>query len=218
MSNNFNNLIDSLHKNNTNIYIIHGIGTDIGKTHTICRLIKTLNEKIKQNFVIKPLVSGINFDDIEKSDNFKLLAAAFGRNPSFDEVKQISRYIFTEPLSPDIASWAQGINIDFEEIILFCKEWIGCARQENKRLFIETAGGVCSPCTNTHTMADISKALLATDVENILIATQYLGAISHTISALQILKFDKLVINRNDEHFSQSIINHLPYEIDVYSI
>ena len=199
---------------------MYGIGTNCGKTHIVCNLVKNLNEKIKNNFAIKPLLSGFNVENFQESDNFHLLSAQFGRIPSLQEVKEISAYILTEPLSPDIASWHENIEIDFQQIISLCKNWITKVQELKGNLFIETAGGVCSPSSNTHTMADISKALMGEgiNIENILITTPYLGAISHTLSALQVLKFDKLIINRSDENFAKSIISHLPYAIEIYVI
>ena len=215
MKNNIDALINSLHNKKTKTYIVHSIGTDCGKTHTVCSIVKKLNEKIKENFVIKPLVSGFDVKNFEESDNFKLLYAKLGSKPSLSETMEISRYIFINPLSPDIASWKENIEVDFNAIISFCKQWIENANNSDGKLFIETAGGVCSPCSNFHTMADISKCLASENVENILVTTPYLGAISHTISALQVLKFDILIINRSEENFVQSIQNHLPYGLQV---
>lgn len=175
-----------------------------------------MNQKIKKNFAIKPIVTGVDFDNIIVSDNFRLLFAQLGREPTISEIQEISCYLLKEPLSPDIASWSVGLNIDFNKIIKFCKQWIARTESINGRLFIETAGGVCSPCADFHTMADISKSLCM--VENILVTTPYLGAISHTISALHILKFEKLIINRGNDAFIQSIQNHLPYSMEIYTI
>ena len=89
----------------------------------------------------------------------------------------------------------------------------------NGKIFIETAGGVCSPCSDYHTMIDISKSLVKQhNLCNILIAVPYLGAISHTISALNMLKFDVLIINKAERQFVKSIRNHLPYELHVLEI
>lgn len=210
--------IKNLHKNNKKTYIIHGIGTDCGKTHTLCFMLDTLNKKSKKNFVIKPIITGFEEQNYHLSDNFKLLSSAMQKKPSIDEVISISQYVFPNPLSPDIASWKSKFEINFEKIILFCKSWQEKAQNEEANLFIETAGGICSPCSNFHTMADISKTLAITDVENILISTPYLGAISHTISALHILKFQTLIINRCEDDFLKSIKNHLPYEIEIVCI
>jgi dethiobiotin synthase len=216
MQNKIDNLTQKLHNNNNKNYIVHGIGTNCGK----CNIIKNLNAKIKNNFAIKPLLSGFYAESVQESDNFHLLYAQFGRPPSLQEIKEISAYILIEPLSPDIASWHENIEIDFKNIISFCQKWITKVQELQGNLFIETAGGVCSPSSSTHTMADISKALAGhgVNIENILVSTPYLGAISHTISALHILKFDTLIINRCDDDFLKSIINHLPYDIEIYVI
>ena len=51
-------------------------------------------------------------------------------------------------------------------------------------LLIETAGGVMSPLDDDHTMLDLVAAL---DQPSLLVAGSYLGAISHTLTALKAL-------------------------------
>ena len=212
-----NNIKECLHKKLKKVNIVYGINTEVGKTYTTQAFLKEVNGKIKENFAIKPVISGLVNSEYHLSDNYKLLQALGIQNPTLQEVLVLSCYLLKEPLSPDIASWYEGINIEFHKIIDFCKEWIEKTPQFGK-IFIETAGGVCSPCSNHHTMVDISKALWEYNPYNILVTTPYLGAISHTISALNMLKFDLLIINKTEDDFVKSIKNHSPYSIDIIEL
>lgn len=193
--------------------MVFGIGTDSGKTYITCKCVNNVNLKFKKILAIKPIISGFNETEYHTSDNFKLLNAIGVEKPSIEEVKSLSKYIFRQPLSPDIASWREGVAIDFNQVVEFCEERI---RSSYDFLFIETAGGVCSPCSNAHTMADVSLALHKHDVCNILVVNEYLGAISHTVSSLKVMKFDVLIFNRTSEDFMKSVINHLPYELFIF--
>ena len=193
--------------------MVFGIGTDSGKTYITCELIQNVNLKFKKILAIKPIISGFDKKNYQLSDNFKLLNAMGIKNPSIEEVKSISKYMLQQPLSPDIASWKEGVEIDFNQVVQFCEEMV---QSSYDILFIETAGGVCSPCSNSHTMADIAVSLHKYDVCNILVVNEYLGAISHTISALKVMKFDIVIFNRASDAFMQSVINHLPYELFIF--
>ena len=194
------------------VNIIHGISTDVGKTHITCQLIEKTNLKFKENFAIKPLISGFDDESFEKSDNCLLLKACGVENPNLEQVKSISQYLFSHPLSPDIAAKKENVEIDFGKVIEFCEKSIAKI-PNNGKLFIEMAGGVCSPCSKTHTMADISQSLAHHNPCNILVVMPYLGALSHTISALKVLKFDLVIVNKWEEEFVWSLKNHLPRQV-----
>ncbi len=195
---------------------------------------QTLNLEFKENFAIKPIISGFDDKSFEKSDNYHLLQACGVENPTLEQVKSISQYLFHHPLSPDIAAKKANIEIDFEKVIEFCEKSIAKIPKANLpkaklptdgKIFIETAGGICTPCSKIHTMADISSGLAFHNPCNILVVMPYLGAISHTISALKVLKFDIVIVNaKNDEasnetrqneveEFVWSLKNHLPRQV-----
>ncbi len=205
----FHNILKSVN-------IVHGISTNVGKTHITRQLIKKTNLKFKENFAIKPLISGFDDESFEKSDNCLLLKACGVENPNLEQVKSISQYLFSHPLSPDIAAKKENIEIDFGKVIDFCEKSIAKLPTDGK-LFIETAGGVCSPCSKTHAMADISQSLAHHNPCNILVTVPYLGSLSHTISALKVLKFDVVIINNKNneecEEFVWSLKNHLPRQV-----
>ena len=98
---------------------MYGIGTNVGKTHTICNVVSKLKLEIKENFAIKPLISGFRMNDYRNTDNYKLLKALNVKNLMLVQVLEISKYVFTDELSVDIASWNEDVKIDFAEVINF---------------------------------------------------------------------------------------------------
>ncbi len=151
-------------------YFIAGTGTDIGKTFTTCALIHAGNAR-----GLKPVISGGTADS-------EALVAAMGQG----DVEAISPWRFTAPLSPDMAAAREGRSLDFGALV----EWTR-AQLTAPLTFIETAGGVLSPLTETHSMADWMVAL---QLPVILVAGSYLGSISHTLSAIEALQSRGLTI------------------------
>jgi len=209
---------ENLHNILKSVNIVHGISTDVGKTHITCQFIEKTNLEFKENFAIKPIISGFDDESFEKSDNYLLLRACGVENLTLEQVKSISQYLFHHPLSPDIAAKKENVEIDLGKVIDFCETSI-VNLPNNGKIFIEMAGGVCSPCSKTHTMADISHSLSHHNPCNILVTMPYLGSLSHTISALKVLKFDAVIVNNKNneecEEFVWSLKNHLPYGVKI---
>ena len=86
-------------------------------------------------------------------------------------------YKFKAPLAPNMAAKLEGVEIDFNKIIEFC--------QKSAANLIEGAGGVMSPITDDKTNLDLIKAL---GLPVILVCGSYLGSITHTLTALAVLK------------------------------
>lgn len=173
---------------NNKIYLILGIGTDIGKTF----FIENLCRKIPAAKAIKPIVSGVLDDDLN-SDSAKILAA-MGLKLSAENLDKISPWRFEMPVSPHFAG-----EINYLELLNFCQKEISAAKNNNDFLFIESAGGVMSPITNEKTFLDLARDL---KLPIILISSNYLGAISHSLTAIEVLQknnvfIEKIVLNEN---------------------
>lgn len=176
--------------------ILYGIGTDVGKTYCLVKILQRLFALLSPNdfHAIKPIISG--WDGSPNSD-IELISKALQR--PFNE---ICKFYLSKPLSPDIAAEIDGIKINFQEIVDFCK-------LHEKRLFIETAGGVFSPLTQTHTMADLHTALGG---RTILMISNYLGCISHTISAIRgsNFEYDMLIFNPyKNQEYAKEVANSI---------
>lgn len=184
------------------IHIINGIGTDIGKTFITSILIK---EEIKINkqqvCVLKPVASGV-LNPFE-SDTSTLLKAA-KKEVNEKELFNSTLYFLTQPLSINIAAKHEGKNLLYSEIQDFCLQKIDQAIKRNETIFIEMSGGLCSPITDHETMLELTTSLTAKfpDIcNNILVTTDYLGSISHTILCCKAFEFDEIIWNpKNGEN------------------
>ena len=162
-------------------YIILGVGTDIGKTF----LVENLCQKNSKYYAIKPVITGFNADG--NSDSEKILKALKIKiNKS--NLDKVSPYRFKKPVSPNFLG-----NIDKNEIIKFCISAIKTSKKNHKILLIESAGGVMTPINNNFTFLDLAKSL---KLPILLVTSNYLGAISHTLCCLEAIKNKNLIISK----------------------
>ena len=160
-------------------FFITGAGTDVGKTFVAGGLIRALRNRGRAVRALKPVASGFNAADPGPSDPGQLLAA-LGRPITAGEIDAICPWRFTAPLSPDMAAANEKRAIDFDALVAFSR-----ARAAGEILLVEGVGGVMVPLDATHTTLDWMQAL---GFPVILVGGSYLGAISHTLSALEVLR------------------------------
>lgn len=168
-------------------YFVTSTGTDIGKTFVTAALIRYMRESNQPVGALKPIVSGYDSSVAETSDPAVLLAA-LGRRMSADEVERIAPWRFRAPLAPDLAAAREGRRVDFVELVEFSRAAINGAKGP---LLIEGVGGIMVPLDGRRTVLDWMTAL---DIPLLLIVGGYLGTISHTLTALDVLAQRKLTI------------------------
>lgn len=156
-------------------------GTDVGKTFVTAGLIRHLRGEGKEVAALKPIVSGFDPANAVASDP-ALLLTALGRPVNLDEIARIAPWRFRVPLSPDMAAKKEGGGIDFDAVVEFCRRAV---RAHRGTLFIEGVGGVMVPLGEGRTVLDLMQALA---LPLVLVAGSYLGTLSHTLSALDVLK------------------------------
>jgi dethiobiotin synthetase len=161
-------------------YFVTGTGTDLGKTFVTAALVRHFRRANRKVDVLKPIASGFNADDVDASDAGVLLAA-LGQPLSPENIARISPWRFTAPLSPDMAAAREGRPIDFEALCGACAQAIARA---DDLLFIEGVGGVMTPFDGRHTVLDLMQRL---KVPAIVVTGSYLGTLSHTLTALDVL-------------------------------
>jgi dethiobiotin synthetase len=155
-------------------------GTDIGKTFVTAGLIGALRRVGRTVDAAKPIISGFTMDTLGVSDT-GILLSALGRDLCAEQAERISPWRFAAPLSPDMAAAAEGTSIDFAAVVADSRNRIA-GRQDI--LLIEGVGGVMVPLDERHTVLDWMEAL---GLPVLLVAGSYLGTISHTLSALDVL-------------------------------
>jgi len=153
-------------------------GTDVGKTFVTTGLIRHLRAAGRAADAIKPVVSGFNADDPAGSDP-AILLEALGR--PLTDIDRICRWRFAAPLAPAMAAKREGRTIEFNALVDFCRRAVVGHRDV---MFIEGIGGVMVPLDDTHTVLDWMTALR---LPLLLVAGSYVGTISHTLTALQVL-------------------------------
>jgi dethiobiotin synthetase len=155
-------------------------GTDIGKTFVTAGLIRAFRRAGRTVDAAKPVISGFSLETLAASDTGALLAA-MGRALNDEDAKRISPWRFTAPLSPDMAAEAEGRAVDFDAVLADSRARIAANRDV---LLIEGVGGIMVPLDDRHTVLDWMEALA---LPVLLIAGSYLGTISHTLSAVDVL-------------------------------
>ena len=159
-------------------FFITASGTEIGKTFVTSALIHQLRQRNLNVHALKPVATGLNPDALADSDS-GILLEALGLPANTAGVASITPWRFNEPLSPDMAAARENRSIPFNELVAFCDADHGA-----DVTLIEGIGGVMVPLDGRHTVLDWIAAL---EAPTILVTGSYLGALSHTLTAVGML-------------------------------
>jgi dethiobiotin synthetase len=166
-------------------YFVTATGTDIGKTFVTAGLIRHLRGAGSAVDALKPVVSGYDSSVVETSDPAVLLKA-LGKPVSAAEIDRVAPWRFRAPLSPDIAAAREARPIDFDALIAFSRQAVA---HTTGTLFIEGVGGIMVPLDDRRTVLDWIAALR---IPILLVVGGYLGTISHTLTAIDVLTQHRL--------------------------
>ena len=166
-------------------YFVTSTGTDIGKTFVTAGLIRHLRGAGAVVDALKPVLSGYDSSTVETSDPAVLLMA-LGKPVSAAEVERIAPWRFRAPLSPDLAAAREKRAIDFNELIAFSRRAVEAS---TGTLFIEGVGGIMVPLDDRRTVLDWMASLR---IPVLLVVGGYLGTISHTLTAIDVLTQHRL--------------------------
>jgi dethiobiotin synthetase len=168
---------------------VAGTGTDVGKTYVTAALLRALVGAGRAVDALKPVVSGFDETSPAGSDPLVLLEA-LGRTVTPEALNRISPWRYAAPLAPNQAAELEGRRIDADEVIAFCRAEI--AARPNTLTFVESAGGIMSPLDDKLTMLDFAQALRA---PVLLVGGSYLGTISHTLTAVEVIRAARLELS-----------------------
>jgi len=166
-------------------YFVTSTGTDVGKTFVTAGLIRRLRAAGAAVDALKPVVSGYDSSVVETSDPAVLLKA-LGKPVSAEEISRIAPWRFRAPLSPDLAAAREKRPIDFNELVAFSRRAVDAT---SGMLFIEGVGGIMVPLDDQRTVLDWMAAL---NIPLLLVVGGYLGTISHTLTAIDVLRQHEL--------------------------
>ncbi len=142
-------------------YFVTGIGTEIGKTVCSSVLVQALGADYW-----KPVQSGdLHFTD---SDKIKAWTDCPCIHPE--------GFRLNTPASPHYSAEVDGVNISLDDFALPATE---------NTLIVEGAGGLLVPLNDEDTILDLMKSLA---IPCILISSNYLGSINHTLLSIEMLK------------------------------
>lgn len=161
---------------------VSGAGTEIGKTAVACTLLRAARRRATPADALKPVVSGFDPADPSGSDPARLLQA-LGRTVAGDSLAQMSPWRYRAALAPNMAARAEQQLVPYDAVVALCRARISAAR--SGLLLVEGAGGLMSPFSDECTNLDLAQALA---VPVLLVAGSYLGAISHALTAVEVLK------------------------------
>ncbi len=151
-------------------------GTGTGKTYVTAAIAAALTAKGLSVKVLKPVISGFTWDELEATDS-AVLIRGLGREPTPDAVEACSPWRFEAPLSPDMAAKREDRAIDFNTLVRFCDD---AQKGPGDLLLIEGVGGAMVPLDDTHTVLDWISEL---SVSALVVVGSYLGTLSHTLTA-----------------------------------
>jgi len=162
------------------LFFVTATGTDLGKTYVLCRILAQMRVRGESVHALKPVLSGFDASAPASTDSGRLLLAqALPVNEA--TISAITPWRFEQPLSPDMAAARAGVTVSLDEVGRFCCK----AKVGHDQLFVEGAGGVMSPLGSDFLNVDLMVRL---NVRAILVCGGYLGAISHTLTALAALR------------------------------
>lgn len=144
-------------------YFVTGIGTGIGKTVASA----VLTEKLNADYW-KPIQSG----DLDQSDSLTVESLISNSKT----VIHPETYRLTQPLSPHLSAKLDGIEISLEQFTL---------PQTEHNLIVEGAGGLMVPLNNKDLILDL---IVHLGLETIVVSSNYLGSINHTLLTIAVLK------------------------------
>jgi dethiobiotin synthetase len=165
-------------------HFITATGTDLGKTWLTAGVAGVCAARGVAVRALKPVMSGYDEAQPQASDAGVLLEN-LGDRVTAAEVARISPWRFAAPLSPDRAAALEGKDIDFAALVDWCRGEIERPMNDSGLLLIEGIGGVMVPLDARHTVRDWLAAL---GIPVVLVAGTYLGALSHTLTALAALR------------------------------
>jgi dethiobiotin synthetase len=162
-------------------FFITATGTDIGKTYLGCGLIRAWRARGLKVGAFKPVLSGFDPAKAAESDAGQLLDA-LGQPVSPQSLDAIAPWRYAAPLAPDAAAAKEGKRVEYEAVLAASRRFL---ERDQDVALIEGAGGVMAPLSDDHTMLDWIADLR---LPAILVAGSYLGTLSHSLTALEVLK------------------------------
>jgi len=175
---------------------ITGTDTGVGKTWVAVGVITALRRRGHRTGAMKPVASGARRtrDGLRNDDAVSLQKAA----DVAIAYKRVNPVALAPPIAPNIAAAMAGESINMDTLTLAFQ----AIADRCDRVVVEGIGGWRVPLTDTHTTADLAKALA---LPVILVVGMRLGCLNHALLTRDAICHDGLkllgwVANRLDPH------------------
>lgn len=208
-----------------NSFFITSPNTNSGKTFVTSLLCKQLRAQHHHIRALKPIISGFDAHTPQTSDSGILLQAC-GLEINDHTLDNISPWRFSAPISPHAAAEKENKSIHFDDVVAWTQNAL---QSEYDYHLVEGAGGIMSPITPHHTNRDWLRAL---NIPCMLVTSNYLGSISHTLTACESLFYANIplqgvIINTptddiqslfSTEDMQRTLYNFLPTQISIHML
>ncbi len=153
------------------VVVVTGTGTEIGKTHTSCALLRAAGAGAVG---LKPIESGVSSDE---GDDGRALRLA---SDSTFHVKHLAPpYLLRRPVSPHLAAADEGRTVSIED----AARYVARASASASFVLVELPGGLFSPLGQGRTNADLARWLRPDAV--LLVAPDRLGVLHDVTAAVR---------------------------------
>jgi len=161
------------------VTLVVGTDTAVGKTWITCALAKALKAAGQQVIAVKPFETGVPSGVPEDGE---LLAQATGQAEPRQALVRLK-----SPLAVAVAADQEGVTIDYEAVLSKVREFA----RPDVFLLVEGVGGLLAPVTWSDNALDMAHSLNA---RMLVVSSDRLGTINHTLLTLRVLKAEKLPI------------------------
>lgn len=160
-------------------FVIAGTDTGVGKTLVGAGLARALTMSGRYVVAVKIFESGCDGYD-RGSEDGHILATASGQSEPLEAIVRLQT-----PVTPALAADLEGVELNFDALLEQTRELAAGADVT----IVEGAGGLLAPLTWQHNTRDLARELNASIV---LVASDRLGTISHSLLALSALAGDRV--------------------------
>lgn len=184
----------------TQLILVLGTDTAVGKTYVSCQCLRFLRDMNLKCLGIKPVETGVSKEISEREDGVQLAKATGQRQP------QAAWFRFQAPLAPVLAAQHEGTTISFEDLCDRIRSIINFEKEAGSQgsnffdlIWIESAGGLLSPMTDTHDAVDFLAHF--SNMRVLLVGPNRLGVINQVrmaIRSLGVYKDRLLAVVLND--------------------
>ena len=161
-------------------YFITGTGPAIGKTFLSCALLRHWHGAGLKVGAYMSVLTGFDPAQPEQSDA-GLMLTAMGEKVDLAGLDRVAPWRYQAARAPNVAAAMEGKVIDYRDIVASSRAFL---RGDYDVALIEGLAGVMAPLTEDRTMLDW---IVDVRLPVILVTGSYLGTLSHSLTALQVL-------------------------------